>query len=165
MSDSVRRIFVEKRPEFAVEAQSLYNELKQNLGIGGLEAVRVVNRYDVAGLTEQEYARSRVTIFAEPNVDDIYDETLPEGKASRVFAMEYLPGQYDQRADSAAQCVQILTQKERPEVATAKVILLEGDISDAEFARIKAYCINPVEAREASLDKPAAISADRKSVV
>lgn len=157
MSNRVRRIFVEKKPGFDVEAQSLCNELRQNLGMKGLQAVRVVNRYDVAGITEEEYLRSRNTIFAEPNLDDVYDEQLAVEKTDRVFAMEYLPGQYDQRADSAAQCVQILTQKERPQVATAKVIILKGEISDDELARIKSYCINPVEAREAALDKPSTL--------
>ncbi|HMM22230.1 MAG TPA: phosphoribosylformylglycinamidine synthase [Selenomonadales bacterium] len=157
MSNRVRRIFVEKKPGFDVEAQSLGNELRQNLGMKGLQAVRVVNRYDVAGITEAEYLRSRNTIFAEPNLDDVYDEELTVAAADRVFAMEYLPGQYDQRADSAAQCVQMLTQKERPQVATAKVVILKGELSDEEFARIKSYCINPVEAREAALDKPATL--------
>ncbi len=157
MPNIVRRIFVEKKPAYAVEAHSLLNEFRHNLGIAGLEAVRVVNRYDVAGLSADEYARSRLTIFAEPNLDDAYDEQFPLARPDRVFAMEYLPGQYDQRADSAAQCVQILTQKDRPAVATAKVIVLKGTISDSDFVRIKAYCINPVESREASLLKPASL--------
>ncbi len=154
MPEAVKRIFVEKKKGFDVEAHSLYSEFKHNLGIKGLEGVRVVNRYDLTGVTGEEYARSRNTIFAEPNLDNVYDEELPVAAGDRIFAMEYLPGQYDQRADSAAQCVQILTQKERPEVSTAKVIILRGDISDSELARIKAYCINPIESREASLIKP-----------
>ncbi len=158
MADQVKRIYVEKRPGFDVEARSLLNEFRHNLGIAALEAVRVLNRYDVAGISDEEYARSRQTIFAEPNADYAYDEKFPLERADRVFAMEYLPGQYDQRADSAAQCVQLLTQKERPEVATAKVIVLKGRISDGDFARIKAYCINPVESREASLLKPATLA-------
>ncbi len=157
MAEQVKRIFVEKRPGFDVEARSLLNEFKHNLGIGGLEAVRVINRYDVAGISEEEYDRSRRTIFAEPNADYVYDEKFPLERFDRVFAMEYLPGQYDQRADSAAQCVQLLTQKDRPAVATAKVIVLKGAIDDNDFGRIKAYCINPVESREASLLKPATL--------
>jgi len=157
MPHTVRRILVEKKPAYAVEAHSLLNEFRHNLGIGGLEAVRVLNRYDIAGLTAAEYARSRLTIFAEPNLDDAYDEQFPLARPDRVFAMEYLPGQYDQRADSAAQCIQILTQKDRPAVATGKIIVLKGTISDSDFARIKAYCINPVETREASLLKPASL--------
>ncbi|MDR3559949.1 MAG: phosphoribosylformylglycinamidine synthase [Negativicutes bacterium] len=154
MPQAVKRIFVEKKSGFDVEAHGLYSEFRQNLAIKGLKGVRVVNRYDVAGLTDEEYARSRHTIFAEPNVDHVYDEELAVAAADRAFAMEYLPGQYDQRADSAAQCIQILTQKERPQVVTARVIILEGVVNDDEFAKIKAYCINPVESREASLVKP-----------
>lgn len=158
MPDKVKRLYVEKRPGFDVEARSLLNEFRQLLGIGGLTAVRVLNRYDIAGISGEEYARSRSIIFAEPNADYIYDEKFPFERSDRVFAMEYLPGQYDQRADSAAQCVQILTQKERPEVATAKVLVLQGAVSDTDFARIKAYCINPVETREASLLKPESLA-------
>ncbi|MDR3591068.1 MAG: phosphoribosylformylglycinamidine synthase [Negativicutes bacterium] len=154
MPQAVKRIFVEKKSGFDGEAHSLYSEFRHNLAVKGLEAVRVVNRYDLAGVTDEEYVRSRNTIFAEPNLDNVYDEELPVAAGDRVFAMEYLPGQYDQRADSAAQCIQILTQKERPQVVTAKVIILRGDVGDSEFAKIKAYCINPVESREAALDKP-----------
>jgi phosphoribosylformylglycinamidine synthase len=145
---------VEKRKGYDVEAQSLYSDLKENLGIKGLEAVRVVNRYDISGITGEEYARSRDIIFSEPPVDLVYEEVLPVGGDARVFAVEYLPGQFDQRADSAAQCLQILTQKERPEIHSARVIVLRGQISDHDFARIKDYCINPVESREAALEKP-----------
>ncbi len=158
MAEQVKRIYVEKRPGFDVEARSLLNEFRHNLGISGLTAVRALNRYDVAGISDEEYARSKKTIFAEPNADYVYDEQFPLERSDRVFAMEYLPGQYDQRADSAAQCVQLLTQKERPEVANAKLIVLKGAISDSDFARIKAYCINPVESREASLLKPATLA-------
>ena len=154
MLNEVRRIFVEKRKGYDIEAQELYSDLKENLGIKGLEAVRVVNRYDVAGITEEEYARARRIVFSEPPVDLVYDEVLPVDSEERAFAVEYLPGQFDQRADSAAQCLQILTQKERPQIRSARVIMLRGKISANEFARIKAYCINPVESREASLDKP-----------
>lgn len=158
MSNVVRRIYVEKKPGFDVEARHLYIDLKENLRIAGLEDVRIVNRYDVAGLSEEEYSQSRHTIFAEPPVDLVYDETLPVTSGERVFAVEYLPGQYDQRADSAAQCIQILTQKDRPEVRTAKVIIIKGAVSDADFQRIKEYVINPVESREAVLDKPALLA-------
>jgi len=154
MNSDVRRIYVEKKKGFDVDAQSLFHDLKENLGIKGLEGLRTLNRYDISGITDEEYAQARNSIFSEPPVDQVYDESLEIGPGERVFAMEYLPGQYDQRADSAAQCVQILTQKERPRILSAKVIILRGDISDAEFAKIKAYCINPVESREASLDKP-----------
>lgn len=152
--ENVKRIYVEKKPGFDVEAQGLLTDLQQNLGIEGLKGLRIVNRYDIAGLTDEEYARSRNIVFTEPPVDRVYDELMETTAGYRVFAMEYLPGQYDQRADSAAQCVQILTQKERPNIATAKVIILKGAITDQEFQRIKDYCINPVESREAALEKP-----------
>lgn len=155
MKQAVRRIYVEKKPGFDVEARRLYADLKENLGLNALTGVRVVNRYDVAGLNDGEYAQARNIIFAEPPVDKVYDEELPVAENDHVFAIEFLPGQYDQRADSAAQCIQILTQKDRPDVASAKVIILQGTVSDEDFAKIKAYCINPVEAREAVLTKPA----------
>jgi len=154
MPKQVKRTFVEKKSGFDVEARSLYWELKHNLGINSLEGVRIVNRYDVAGMDDNEYRLARNTIFSEPNVDEVFDEVLAVDTADCVFAVEYLPGQYDQRADSAAQCIQMLTHKERPEVQTAKVIILRGTLSEEEFGRIKAYVINPVEAREASLVKP-----------
>lgn len=143
MLSEVRRIFVEKRKGYDIEAQELYSDLKENLGIKGLEAVRVVNRYDVAGITEEEYARARRIVFSEPPVDLVYDEALPVDSEERAFAVEYLPGQFDQRADSAAQCLQILTQKERPQIRSARVIMLRGKISANEFARIKAYALTP----------------------
>lgn len=150
----VKRIYVEKKKGFDVEAQSLYVDLKENLGIKGLRDVRIVNRYDISGISDEEYRQARETIFSEPPVDLVYDEELPIAEDERVFATEYLPGQYDQRADSAAQCVQILTQKERPTILTAQVIILKGVISDDEFDKIKDYCINPIESREAALEKP-----------
>jgi phosphoribosylformylglycinamidine synthase len=154
MTLGVKRIYVEKRQPFAVAAQGLYHDLKDILGISGLTNVRIVNRYDIAGLTDEEYSKARNIIFSEPTVDDVYDEILPTANGSRMFAMEFLPGQYDQTADSAAQCVQMLTQKERPDIVSAKVVILAGAISDEEFAQIKDYCINPVETREACLEKP-----------
>ena len=151
---SVIRVFVEKKPGFRGEAQHLKEDLQQNLGLAGLSEVRVVNRYDISGLSQQEFAAARGTIFSEPNADDVYDEEYPVPRGARVFAMEYLPGQYDQRADSAAQCVQLLTQGERPQVSSAKMIVLLGQIGDGELAQVRDYLINPVESREASLDKP-----------
>ncbi|HOP75081.1 MAG TPA: phosphoribosylformylglycinamidine synthase [Bacillota bacterium] len=154
MDQMVRRIFVEKKPGFDIEAQSLYKELKYNLGIGGLEGVRIVNRYDIEGISETEYNQARQIIFAEPPVDQVYDEKFPFSEHERVLAVEYLPGQYDQRADSAAQCIQILSQRERPEVRVARLIVLSGRLTEDEYQRIKAYCINPLESHEASLEKP-----------
>jgi phosphoribosylformylglycinamidine synthase len=156
----VRRIYVEKKPGFDVEAGGLLQDLKDNVGLSGLSRLRLVNRYDVAGLDDAEYALARETVFAEPPADNVFDEIIDFGAGARVFAMEYLPGQYDQRADWAAQCIQVVTQKDRPEVVSAKLIALYGDVSDEQFAAVKAYCINPVEAREASLEKPATLTMD-----
>ena len=150
----VRRIFVEKRPGFDVEAGHILSDLKDSLGLKNIETLRVVNRYDVEGLSEEEYRAARTTIFSEPNTDMVYDETLPEAPGARVFAMEYLPGQYDQRADSAAQCVQLLTQGERPRIQSAKVLILTGDISDTEFDKVKSYLINPVAVSYTHLTLP-----------
>lgn len=151
---SIKRIYVEKKPGFDVEAQGVFTDIKENLQIAGLTGLRIVNRYDVANLTDEEYQKARGLIFSEPPVDFAYDETLEIAEGDKVFAVEFLPGQYDQRADSTAQCIQILTEKDRPEVKTCKIYILQGEISDADFARIKDYCINPVEAHEAKMEKP-----------
>ena len=150
----VKRIFVEKKDGFNVEAKQILWDLRHNLGVRSLTNLRFANRYDVAGLTDEEFAKAKVTVFSEPNQDIVYDEEYPVDKDWKVFAMEYLPGQYDQRADSASQCVQLLTAGERPQVISAKVVSLEGDITDEEFEKIKSYMINPVESRVASLEKP-----------
>lgn len=151
---NVRRIFVEKKPGFDVEARSLYRDLKDNLGINGLKKVRIINRYDIEGISDAEYREGRAVVFAEPTVDAVVDEVMDFNPEERVLAIEYLPGQYDQRADSAAQCIQILAHRERPEVRAAKLIVFTGDISETEYQKIKNYCINPLESREASLAKP-----------
>ena len=151
---SVRRIFVEKIAGMDVAAKAVKADLKNNLGILGLENVRLLNRYDVEGISDEEYEAAKYLVFSEPNVDEVTDEEFICPDGCKLFAVEYLPGQYDQRADSAAQCIQILTQKERPEVRAAQVYVLEGDISDADLEAIKKYSINPVESREASLVKP-----------
>ena len=156
----VRRIYVEKKPGFDVEAGGLLQDLKDNVGLPGLSRLRLINRYDVAGLDDAEYALARETVFAEPPADTVFDETIDFGAGARVFAMEYLPGQYDQRADWAAQCIQVVTQKDRPDVVSAKLVAMYGDLSDEQFAAVKAYCINPVEAREASLEKPVTLTMD-----
>ena len=150
----VKRIFVEKRKGFDVEAVNLLADLKQNLGIKNAEAVRIINRYDISGLDGESFEKAKNTILSETNADTVYDEKISIGDEFKVFAMEYLPGQYDQRADSAAQCVQLLTQGERPQVVTAKVIAVSGNISDTDFKKIKDYLINPVESRIASFEKP-----------
>lgn len=160
MNHNVKRILVEKKPTFDVEAQHLYHDLKENLGISLLERVRIINRYDVSGISDEALQQAKKTIFSESNVDFVYDETIEIEPGIKHFAMEYLPGQYDQRADSAAQCIQILTQGEPPTIFSAKLILLYGDISEDDFLKIKGYCINPVDSREASLEKPPSLEMD-----
>lgn len=156
---SVKRIYVEKRQGFFdIEAQALCADLTESFGLHQLKAVRIIQRYDIEGLSDAEYRRARNIVFSEPTVDVVYDGKLPEFPNSRMFAMEFLPGQYDQTADSAAQCVQMLTQKERPTIKTARVIVLVGEITDEEFARIKRYLINAVESREAAIEKPDTLS-------
>jgi phosphoribosylformylglycinamidine synthase len=157
MNTNVKRIYVEKKKGFDIEANSLLRDLKHSLGIHGLQSVRIINRYDIEGIVEAEYQLSKFTIFAESPVDLVYDEEIDTGHNIRLIAVELLPGQYDQRADSAAQCVQILTQRERPKIKVAKLIMLEGGISDAEYRSIKEYCINPLESQEASLVKPSTL--------
>jgi len=152
--DKVLRLFVEKKDGFDVEAKGKLADLKENLLISGLQGLRLLNRYDVSGIEPEDFEKAKTTIFSEPNADNVYEEFFVYNKLDRVFAVEYLPGQYDQRADSAAQCVQLLTAGERPDVASAQVYVLSGNISDAEFEKIKDYIINPVESREASMEKP-----------
>lgn len=147
---TVFRLYSEKKPGFAVEANGVCHDLKTNLMISGLREVRIFHRYDVEGITEEVFNRAINTVFSEPQVDTVY-RNLPEVSDARVFAIEYLPGQFDQRADSAAQCVQLLTTEERPLVKSATVYYLMGELSDKQFEKIKTYLINPVEAREASL--------------
>ncbi|MCI9576402.1 MAG: phosphoribosylformylglycinamidine synthase [Clostridiales bacterium] len=151
---NVIRIFVEKKSGFDVEAQQIKADLKGNLGMGSIEDLRLLHRYDVAGLSPEEFQAASATIFSEPNVDDVYGEDFVFPDGYQVFGMEYLPGQYDQRADSAAQCVQLLTHGERPQVATARVVGIKGALTPAEIDKIENYLINPVESRLASLDKP-----------
>ena len=152
----VFRIYVEKNPGLDNEARGLLEEARTLLGIGGLKGVRLLNRYDVENVTKERFEEGVRTVFSEPQLDRTFD-SLPKG-ADAVFAVEYLPGQFDQRADSAAQCLQILSCGERPAVKTAKVYLLEGELTKEEIAAFKKYVINPVEAREASLDLPLSLS-------
>ena len=148
---SVFRIYVEKKPEFAVEAQSLLSDIRTALRLD-ITSIRVINRYDADKITKEDFQLSVSTVFSEPAVDVTYD-TLPRlANTERIFAVEYLPGQFDQRADSCEQCIQILTQKDRCRVQNARVYIIAGNLTDQEFDRLKAYIINPVESREASLN-------------
>ena len=151
----VYRIYVEKKPGFDVEAQGLKNELVSLLGIQSLSGLRLLNRYDVEGIDEALFNQCATTVFSEPPVDNTYAE-LPEFEGIS-FAVEYLPGQFDQRADSAAECIQLISQGERPLVRSARVYLLEGSLTEEQVAEIKKYVINPVEAREASLETKATL--------
>ena len=151
---NVIRLFVEKRKGFDVEASQMLWDLRHNLGLKCIEGLRLINRYDVAGLSREDFEKARGTIFSEPNQDVTFEENLPVEEEDLVFAMEYLPGQYDQRADSAAQCVSLLTQGERPQVLTARVLVLKGKISEQDFQKVQNYLVNPVESRVASLEKP-----------
>ncbi len=160
MKCTVKRLFVVKKHPYDVEAQGLLKDLRETLGIKSLEALKIVNRYDVEGISDSEYQLARSTIFSEPTVDFAYDEEYEIPSNCRAFAVEYLPGQYDQRADSAAQCIQLLTQGDRPDINTARVIVLEGNINEEEFNSIKNYYINPVESREAKMTKPETLKSE-----
>ena len=148
----VYRVFVEKKRELANEAKALLADVNGLLGIASLTDVRIFNRYDAENISEELFVRAKTTVFSEPQLDIVSEEVDLTG--ATVFAVEFLPGQFDQRADSAAQCIQILSQGDRPTVRTAKVYALYGDLTAAELAEIKKYVINPVEAREATPDKP-----------
>ena len=149
----VRRIYVEKKAPYAVKAKELHEEIGSFLGIG-TEGVRVFIRYDVENISDDIFAKACKTVFSEPPVDDLYQEKLEIPGNARVFSVEFLPGQFDQRADSAVQCVRFLKEDEEPVIRTAVTYMILGDITDEEFDRIKAYCINPVDSRETGGEKP-----------
>ena len=151
---NVRRIYVEKKEDFAVKAKELQEEMESYLGIHGVQKVRELIRYDVENLSDDVFEKACRTVFSEPPVDILYQEEFPMPENARVFSVEFLPGQFDQRADSAVQCVQFLKEDEQPIIRTAVTYLLEGSISDEEFEKIKAYCINPVDSRETGMVKP-----------
>ena len=147
----VSRVYVEKKPGFDVESRQMLRELQDILGISALEGLRIVNRYDVEGISRALFEQCVPTVFSEPQSDVATTRRPVAGKGTKVFAVEFLPGQFDQRADSASECIQLISQGERPTVASAKLYYLEGGLSQADVDAIKRYVINPVEAREASL--------------
>ncbi len=149
----VRRIYVEKKEPFAVKAKELHEEIGNFLGIR-TEGVRVFIRYDVENISKEVFGQACRTVFSEPPVDDLYQESIDVPEGARVFSVEFLPGQFDQRADSALQCVQFLKEDEEPVIRTAVTYMILGQITDEEFSRIKAYCINPVDSRETDEIKP-----------
>ncbi len=151
---NVRRVYVEKKPNFAVQAKELKHEIGSYLGIENITAVRVLIRYDVENISDEVFERACKTVFAEPPVDDLYLETFETAENARVFSVEYLPGQFDQRADSAVQCVQFLDEKAQPIIRSATTYVLEGEITEEEFAAVKNHCINPVDSREIGMEKP-----------
>jgi len=151
---NVRRIYVEKKAPFAVKAKELKEEISGFLGINSVSEVRVLIRYDVEGLSDETFERAATTIFSEPPVDDISFEELKTNEGDRVFSVEFLPGQFDQRADSAVQCIGFLNENESPVIRTAVTYVLSGNITDEEFDRIKSNCINPVDSRETGLEIP-----------
>jgi phosphoribosylformylglycinamidine synthase len=153
----VRRVFAEKKKGYDVEARGIYRDLKSNLNLSGLEQVRIINRYDITDITDAEFEASKNVIFSEPPVDYVYEENISLSADERAFGIEYLPGQYDQRADSASQCIQFLTLGVRPRCKAARIMVLKGALSDEDFKRVKEYCINPVDSREADMEKPASL--------
>ena len=151
--DKVRRIYVEKKPEFAVKAKELWEEIRNYLGIRGVTGVRELIRYDMEHISEETYRRALGTVFSEPPVDVIYEEAFDQN-GGYAFSVEFLPGQFDQRADSAEQCVKLLNEEETPLIRTAVTYVIEGEISEDELAAIKKHCINPVDSRESGMEKP-----------
>ncbi len=159
----VRRVYVEKKEGFGVQAQELGNEIRSYLGIRDVENVRVLIRYDVENISDETFQKACRGVFAEPPVDTLYEEEFPVSDTCRVFSVEYLPGQFDQRADSAVQCVQFINEDEQPVIRTATTYVIQGRdgvIPEEEFERIKTHCINPVDSRETGLEKPETLVED-----
>ncbi|MGI6011828.1 MAG: phosphoribosylformylglycinamidine synthase [Ruminococcus sp.] len=150
----VRRVYVEKKPDYGVQAKELSHEISSYLGIKGVEKVRVLIRYDVENISDEVFEKACHSVFSEPPVDVLYRENFEMAEGARVFSVEYLPGQFDQRADSAVQCIQFLKEDEKPIIRSATTYVLEGAITDEEFAAVKNHCINPVDSRETDMVKP-----------
>ncbi|MGI5891961.1 MAG: phosphoribosylformylglycinamidine synthase [Bacillota bacterium] len=157
MNTTIHRILVEKKSDYAIEAKQIFNDLKITLSLPNLDSIRIINRYDVSGADDQILKEALFTIFAEPALDNLYHEDFPLAPDETAFAVEYLPGQFDQRADSAAQCLQIISQKDLPLCKYAKIIVLKGNLKKEDLDKIKSYCINPVDSREADMTKPASL--------
>ncbi len=151
---SVRRIYVEKRQDYAVKAKELKDELKTYLGISGIDSIRILIRYDIDNISDEIYKKALVNVFSEPPVDNYYEEKIELAKEDRVFTVEYMPGQFDQRADSAVQCIKLLESDVEVLVKNATTYIVSGHISDDEFEQIKSYCVNPVDSRIAGEEKP-----------
>ena len=150
----VKRVYVEKQAPYAVKAKELREEISSYLGINSVTGVRVFVRYDIENLSDETYKLSLNTVFSEPPVDILYEETFPHNESDSIFSVEYLPGQFDQRADSAVQCVKFLNENEEPVIKTATTYVIEGELNEEQLKSIKDFCINPVDSRETGLDKP-----------
>ena len=151
---NVRRVYVEKKPAFAVHAKEITSEAKQYLGIEGVESIRVLIRYDVENISKETYEEAKTCVFSEPPVDDLYEETVPVPEGAHIFSVEYLPGQFDQRADSAVQCVRFLNEEENPIIQTATTYIVTGEVTEEELLAIRSLTINPVDSRVADEEKP-----------
>ncbi len=156
---SVRRVYVEKKADYAVKAGELREELASYLGIEGLKKVRVLIRYDIENLSEEIYRKALVTIFSEPPVDELYEEEFPKNPGDLVFSVEYLPGQFDQRADSAEQCVKLLKEDEEPVIRTAVTYVITAPLTTEQEEAIRNYCVNPVDSRLTDEEKPETLTA------
>ena len=154
LMSNVRRVYVEKKAEFGVDAKELRHEVRHYLGISGVTGIRVLIRYDAENISDNTFEQACKGVFAEPPVDLLYKEEFPVNPGDRIFSVEYLPGQFDQRADSAEQCIRFIKEDENPVIRTAVTYVIEGEISDEEYQMIKNHCINPVDSREASDEKP-----------
>ena len=157
---AVRRVYVEKKAEFAVRSKELTEEIRSYLDLKSVNEIRVLVRYDSENISDATYQKALGAVFSEPPVDILYEEKIPAEAGDRYFSVEYLPGQFDQRADSAEQCVKLLNETEEPIIRTAMTYIISGAISDEEFEKIKSYCINPVDSRETGEDKPATLVAE-----
>ena len=151
---TVRRVYVEKKPDFAVQAKELRHEIRHYLNLSSVKNVRVLIRYDVENISDETFEKACHVVFAEPPVDDFYLEEFPHAPEDKIFSVEFLPGQFDQRADSAVQCIQFLKEDETPIIRSATTYVIEGDITGEQFQAIKNHCINPVDSREIGLEKP-----------
>ena len=150
----VKRIYVKKKRGFDVEAKGLLEDIQENLGMPALKQITILNRYDVAGITSETFEKAKNTIFSEPQVDEIFIETYPFEETDFVFGVEFLPGQFDQRANSLEECLQIIAEGNRPMAKSAKIYILSGTLTDQDVEKIKKYIINPVDSRECRLEKP-----------
>ncbi len=158
----VKRIYVQKKPGFDVEAKGLLEDLKENLLMNNLENIEILNRYDVEGINEEVFEKAKNTVFSEPQVDLCFEEEYPFKQEDKVFGVEFLPGQFDQRANSLSECLQILTEKTKPIAKSAKIYILKGDLSTQDVDKIKSYIINPVDSRECTLEKLQSINEKQK---